>query len=258
MEDERSTLGDSGDLSKYQDLTYDDFRRLASDPSLTETERVGAPDEVRAGKEQRILESIVQAVGLDRDGLTVVDIGCGCGRLAFEMLSYCESHNHSLVLSDSEEVLSVLPSPRHVSKIPGRFPESVRHFEALSSSCDVVIAYSVLHYVFREASLFDFVDACLTLLAPSGILMLGDVPNSSKRKRFLSTERGREFHRAYMKTLCDPVVEFNRIERHSMDDAVILSILSRSRLAGFDAYVKPQPDDLPYANRREDILIKRP
>jgi hypothetical protein len=47
-------------------------------------------------------------------------------------------------------------------------------------------------------------------------------------------------------------------EPAKIDDAVVLEILQRARDKGFDAYVVPQSDDLPMANRREDILIVRP
>jgi hypothetical protein len=35
-------------------------------------------------------------------------------------------------------------------------------------------------------------------------------------------------------------------------------MLGRARAAGFDAYVLAQPEALPMANRREDLLIRRP
>jgi hypothetical protein len=47
-------------------------------------------------------------------------------------------------------------------------------------------------------------------------------------------------------------------EPAKIDDAVVLEILRRARDKGFDAYVVPQSDGLPMANRREDILIVRP
>jgi len=41
-------------------------------------------------------------------------------------------------------------------------------------------------------------------------------------------------------------------------DSVIMSIILRSRNAGFDAYWLPQAEILPMANRREDVLIIKP
>jgi hypothetical protein len=43
-----------------------------------------------------------------------------------------------------------------------------------------------------------------------------------------------------------------------VDDGVVLGIVDRMRRRGFDAYIVPQSELLPLANRREDILIVRP
>ena len=43
-----------------------------------------------------------------------------------------------------------------------------------------------------------------------------------------------------------------------MDDSVVMSVLMRCRNQGFDAYILPQSQSLPMANRREDILVVRP
>jgi hypothetical protein len=89
-------------------------------------------------------------------------------------------------------------------------------------------------------------------------MLIGDIPNVSKRKRFFSSQSGVSFHREFMKTSADPIVEYNRIEEDQIDDAVVFALLQRARLAGFDAYVLPQDPALPMANRREDVLIIRP
>jgi len=53
-------------------------------------------------------------------------------------------------------------------------------------------------------------------------------------------------------------VHFNRLEPGQMDDSVVLALLARARAQGFHAWVLPQASELPMANRREDILIRRP
>ena len=89
-------------------------------------------------------------------------------------------------------------------------------------------------------------------------MLIGDIPNVSKRKRFFASETGVRFHKDYMKTDEAPVVEFNKVEFDQIDDAVVMSLVQRARAQGFDAYVVPQNPALPMANRREDILIVRP
>jgi SAM-dependent methyltransferase len=247
------------DWAEYDDLSYEAFRRRALDPSLSASEKIGFPDALREGSEERILDSITASVGLDRaESLVVADIGCGCGDLAKRLIEFAAVRNHRLMLVDSAEMLSQLPDADHVRKIPGRFPDPTLPLADLVRSVDAVVVYSVLQYVFAEAGVFEFVDAALELLAPGGALLLGDVPNVSKRRRFFASEHGRAFHRAFMAVEDAPDVASSGIERRRIDDAVVLALVARARAAGFDAYVLPQPDDLPFANRREDLVVKRP
>jgi len=67
-----------------------------------------------------------------------------------------------------------------------------------------------------------------------------------------------KFHQAFTGTNEKPEVSFNSVETGKIDDSVLIGIILRARAAGYDAYLLPQPSDLPMANRREDILIKKP
>jgi hypothetical protein len=122
---------------------------------------------------------------------------------------------------------------------------------------DIILVYSVLQYVFLEGNVWDFFDKALTLLAPGGQLLIGDIPNISKRKRFFSSENGKAFHKKLIGFDESPIVEFNRIEEHQIDDSVLISLLLRARFQGFNSYLLPQNLNLPMANRREDLLIIR-
>ena len=89
-------------------------------------------------------------------------------------------------------------------------------------------------------------------------MLMGDIPNIAMRKRFFASAAGEESHRRYTGRDEKPVVGFNRLEPGHMDDSVVLSVLMRARAQGFHAWVLPQAPDLPMANRREDLLIRRP
>ena len=163
------------------------------------------------------------------------------------------------MLVDSEDMLSLLPDEPHVLKIPGAFPgnlEAVR--DVAGGPVAAVLCYSVLHYMYVDTNLFDVVDGIMSLLGPNGAASIGDVPNVSKRKRFFSSKTGVAFHRAFTGADEAPVVNFNVAEPGRIDDAVLLGLVQRCQLAGCDAYLMPQPSDLPMANRRDDLLIRRP
>jgi hypothetical protein len=247
------------DYKKFADLSFDDFRRMAGDESLSQYERIGFPDSYRAGKEEAIFEDITSKLpALAGRGKVVLDVGPGCSGLPLMLVELCRRQGHTLLLVDSAEMLARLPDGPFVRKFPAYYPRCEELFAEYAGRVDVLLCYSVLHYVFAESNLWDFLDASLGLLAAGGQMLLGDVPNVSKRRRFFASAAGVEFHREFTKTETTPEVVFNRVERGQIDDAVVLSLVARARAEGCDAYVVPQREDLPMANRREDILFRKP
>jgi hypothetical protein len=248
------------DFNKFEDNTYEAFRRRAKDPTLSLDEKIGFPDVYRKGKDDLIFDDIASKLTrLLLQQQVVVDIGAGCGGLAMLLIERCAEQGHRLVQVDSPEMLALLPEAPHVERVAGRFPDECNELlDKLRCRAHCVLAYGVLPSVFVESNVFEFVDRALELLAEGGQLLLGDLANISKRKRFFASEAGVRFHQEFMATSERPEVRFNVLESGSFDDAVLLAIVSRCRSAGFDAYVVPQRDGLPFANRREDILVTRP
>jgi hypothetical protein len=247
-------------LTRFKNLDFQDFRKLAADESLNIYEKIGFPTSYRQGKERSIFEDILAKLGnLKLTNKTVVDIGPGCSELPRMLIESCRTLGHKLVLIDSPEMLNLLPDEPFVEKVAARFPQECPAFlEAYAGRVDVVLTYSVFHYVFADANVFDFLDRSMALLARGGELLIGDIPNVSKRKRFFASETGIAFHRNFMGTNDNPEVAFNVMEPGEIDDAVITGLMLRARAAGFDAYALPQGEDLPMANRREDLFVKRP
>lgn len=250
----------SGPYDRFKNLTYEGFKELAGDKTLSCYEKIGFPDEYRQGKETDIFNDIlIKMPRLQKRGKVVVDIGCGCSELPLMIMDLCEQNDHELILIDSAEMLELLPDRPRVKKLAAYFPEECADFlDEYSGKADFIICYSVLHYIFAETNLFSFLDSALSLLREEGAILIGDIPNISKRKRFFASNTGVAFHKAFMQTDEPPEVYFNNIEAGQIDDAVIFALLQRARAAGYDAYVVPQSAGLPMANRREDILICRP
>lgn len=245
--------------SIFSDLNYESFRELASKEGLSMYERIGFPDSYRKGYEELIFNDICTKLsGLNKDGKTVLDIGPGCSDLPSMLVEHCNRRGHELVLIDCPEMLALLPDAPFIKKFAALFPNCPSVLEVLRNKVDVILCYSVLHYILIDTAFFRFLDISLSLLAPGGQMLIGDIPNISKRNRFFDSETGARFHQEFMKTEERPKVEFNKIEHDKIDDAVVFALLQRARSQGFDAYVLPQAVDLPMANRREDILITRP
>lgn len=249
----------SDKFNRFAGLGFEDFRKLARDETLSKYERIGFPDSYRSGKEELIFQDIKSKLSLlDGEGMTVLDIGPGCSDLPGMLMNHCQSRKHRLFMVDAPEMLERLPDNPCAEKVAAFYPDCPPLLDKLAGNVDVIICYSVLHYIFVDTSIFRFLDASLALLAPGGQMLIGDIPNISKRKRFFASETGVRFHQEFMNTTEIPEPAFNRIEHGNIDDAVVFSLLQRARAQGFDAYVLPQGPDLPMANRREDILITRP
>lgn len=241
-------------------LTFESFRELAVRDGLSRHERVGFPNAYREGRERAIFDDMLAKLrALRRTGRRLLDIGPGCADVPRHLIEHCGKHNHTLHLVDSPEMLAHLPDAAHVSKWPGAFPgETFERMRSDNLQFDAIIAYSVIQYVFAEANLWGFLDSCLALLPDGGELLLGDIPNATMRKRFFASADGLRQHRDYTQGDSPPEVVFNRLESGAIDDSVVMALLARARAAGFHAWVVPQADGLPMANRREDILIRRP
>lgn len=247
------------DLTRFAKLGFEDFRKLASDPTLSAYEKIGFPNSYRAGHEPQIFADIAAKLpALAREGSVILDIGPGCSDVPRLLIESAIGLGQELHLVDSKEMLDQLPDAKGVSKTAAFYPDCPDLLNALYGRVDAVIVYSVLHYIVVDTSLFRFLDSTLALLAPGGSLLLGDIPNISARKRFFSSDAGRRFHREFTGQDEDPDVHHMRIEHDQIDDSVVFAILQRARNAGFHSYVVPQPQHLPLANRREDILIVRP
>ena len=253
-------MGKDKTHDRFSDLTFDDFRVLASDRSLSKYERIGFPNEYRQGKEELIFRDILSKLtALDQTKKTVMDIGPGCSDLPLMLAALAQKNNHALFFIDSNEMLAHLPDISNVHKLSGSFPSALDGREdQFTERVDVIIAYSVIQYVYAEGNLFCFLDMCLSLLAAGGEVLLGDIPNITMRKRFFKSETGRTSHHAYTGTTVDPEVNFNQLELGHIDDSIVMAILNRARAQGFHAWVVPQNLLLPMANRREDILIRKP
>lgn len=248
-------------MGEYQEkkIDFDEFKKLAKNADISKNERIGFPDSYRNGYEASIFDDIrTKLTNIEYHQGNILDIGCGCSDLPVMLMKHCSQQDQFLFLIDSEEMLNHLPNYQFVKKIPAQFPECKKFIDEFQEKFDCILIYSVLQYAFIEGSFFNFVDSALALLAPGGQLLIGDIPNISKRKRFFASQGGMEFHKNFMKTDEDPIVKFNQINPGEIDDSIILSILFRARLQGFDAYVLPQKSSLPMSNRREDILITRP
>lgn len=245
------------DLERFKNLSFEEFKKLAKEDDLTSYQRIGFPNSYREGKEEEIFEDILAKLPtLNQLGSKTIDIGCGCSQIPSLLITHSEAKAQNLVMVDSQEMLDLLPSGKF-EKSAHKFPDSDDFITKHKGTADTVIIYSVMHYAFTDKNFYRFLDSAACLLAPGGHLLVGDIPNISKRKRFFSSEAGVKYHQDFMKTLELPKVEHFVLEFDAIDDGVVFSLLQRYRNFGFESYLLPLKRTLPLQNRREDILIVR-
>lgn len=243
----------------YDVSGYEEFQRRARDNALSGNQKAGFPDDLRVGKSQSILSDIISKMpAFGQPGASILDIGIGCSDLSHAIVAHAMELGQKLTLIDGAEVLEALPAPPNITKIEGPFPRCLRDTNSIGPF-DSILAYSVVQYVFAESSIGSFVDEALMLLnRTAGAFLIGDIPNTSMRKRFLVSDAGRAYHDEHYAGQPSPAVQFNTLDSGQIDDAIILGLVARARNAGFQAFVLPQNPSLPMANRREDILIRKP
>ena len=241
--------------------TYEGFKNLASRSNISKFEKIGFPDSYRDGHEFAICEDIVEKLQLIiKKNQELLDIGSGCSDLPAHLLRIAQENNHSLTLLDSEEMhqnLSMAVRSR-TKQVNAQFPDCPEFIDEHQGSFDSILCYSVIQYPFLESSIFKFLDSMLVLLKPGGRLLIGDIPNLSMKKRFLSSSSGKEFHKQYFGQDSQVDINWSSIGFDKMDDSVVIALIMRARTAGFHAYLVPQSENLPLSNRREDILIVKP
>lgn len=205
-----------------------------------------------------IVADIVRKLEINSQS-SVLEIGCGVGLL----LTPLSCQVARAVGVDHEQCIERYKEfgvPNNVELIPGRWP-----LVELAETFDSVVVYSVLHYLKDPKDAFQFIDKALLSLKNNGKLLLADIPNGDMFKRFKSSEIEEKMTQEYRalkvllendETQAQSSIFSSAMESASyLDDAFVLGLLKDLRARGYDAYILPQPKELPFSYSREDILI---
>lgn len=222
---------------------------------MSDTERAGRYGEQIEGEKVTVLD-IVEKLKLSPPD-TFLDIGSGPGNFLIP-ISFLVAHATAMDNAGAMGRAKARFPAENVDYLVGSFPD-VRPDKTYSK----VLIYSVLHCLGSLDQVRTFVFAALDCLEDGGRLLLGDLPNSNLKARFLKSDAGQKFDaewRASRRPPVKAVSEFHaRMAESSMigtfDDAFLLSLLGEIRGKGFHAYLVPQGPDMPFGNTREDIVV---
>lgn len=228
---------------------YGMFQTRAAQSHAKEDElwRVGFERGFRAGFEEQIAAAIfnffdqVQPEEAQQP-MYLLDIGAGSSQLTDAVTLECETRGLRHVLVDSPEMLAhaeLKPSRVHVA---GRFPEVSETLATNIGEFHLILAYSVLQYVARDMSIESFFDGVLSLLAPGGVALIGDIPNRDQRDR---------------QCLADGRPVPDRLQGE-IRDVELLNAVMRIRKLGYNAFLCPQVRLEPLRRHRENLCVIRP
>ena len=211
--------------------------------------------------ERNILPDIVNKLDLHPSDVCL-EIGCGVGNLLIPLSFLVKS-------------ITGVDHPNCISGLKARFTgENMRLISKNFLDCsqdelgcfDKILVYSVLHYLSNRNEVENFVGKALSLLLPGGKMLLGDIPNISRKQRFLKSEKGKEFDNIWKEKNRSPSEAMAEAEKYLaddpnlviLDDAMVLSLMAFIRGQEYHTYILPQSMNLPFGHTREDILVEKP
>lgn len=190
----------------------------------------------------------------------VLDIGCGAGNLLIPLSFFVKEITGIDHSSCIERLKSRIKDLRNVLLISGNFLDI-----NMDNRYDKILCYSVLHYLADEKEVLFFIKKALELLEPGGSALFADIPNMSKKGRFLKSDYGKNIDKEYRSLLKDvqksrETVNFSEKDEAvvQFDDDLVLKILKETRDDGYHSYVLDQSTDLCLGHTREDILVVKP
>lgn len=235
-------------------VSFENYGRRASQ-GLSYAEMAGRYA-FQADSEKNVRRDVIEKLALRPDD-DLIEIGCGAGNLLIPL----SERVRAAAGVDHPELLGRLKAraPRkRVRLVPGNFLD-VR----VPGRYSKVLVYSVVHYLTSQNELRRFLEKAAGLLKPGGRMLVGDIPNADRKSRFLASALGRRVQRDWAKRVRRaaasaplPLPADRKLVR--LDDRSLLGAVRHLRAEGYEAYLIPEPADLPFAYTREDMLVLKP
>lgn len=225
---------------------------------LSDTERAGRYSEQIFGEKIALIDIINKLKPSSAD--TLLDIGSGPGNF-FIPISFYVSRATAIDSSAALERLKMRFSAENANYIAGSFPNV-----GANGTYSRILIYSVLHCLGSLEEVKSFIFTAIDCLEKGGRMLIGDLPNSDLKSRFLKSEAGKKFDfewRASRKPMTETLSSFHKRMADtgmigSFNDDFLLYIVKEIRFKGLHAYITSQKSEMPFGNTREDIVVIKP
>jgi cyclopropane fatty-acyl-phospholipid synthase-like methyltransferase len=233
--------------------SFDNYLHLAQMNNVSDVEVAGRYA-FQAEAERNILLDVANKLSLC-GGDRLLEIGCGPGNLLIP-LSYLVERSAGIDNASSLERLHKRTGGScNIDLYPGNFLE----MNLPSQRFNKILIYGVVQLLDSMDAVICFISRALSLLDKNGVLLLGDLSNQDKKKRWLNSKTGKDATADWMgQTAKNGPHPMSALEADrslvALDDNFVMQAILYGRSMGFESYLLPQPSALPFGNSREDIL----
>jgi len=208
-------------------------------------------------EEKKIIIEIIKILELNKKD-KILDIGCGTGDIAIPLSRKVKS----VTAVDFPKIIRHLKKRADRKKIKNiKFtPSNILNLK-IKKKFDKVLAYSLVHYMKNNDQLKKFLKNLLRLTSSNGIILIGEIPNISMKKRFLKSKTGKKINKKFnlnLNKLKKKYSSFQYKEKFiQIYDKEIKFMINYCNKFGADAYILPIKRGLPFSHTRINILIKK-
>lgn len=230
--------------------------------SINDSTLVSGRCNIQKYAEPLIIQDVISKLEIGRED-RVLEIGCGLGTILLP-LAFIAKKVYGIDHPDIISRLKQQPINANCCLIAGNWLKDEFSIADISK----IIIYSVLHYMNSAEEAFQFIEKALSYLPSGGRVLIGDIPNEDKKRRFNVSEKGILFNQEWEKQKSKFITSDERaineialLYKSEMEseikpsDEMVFSIMRHFRELGHETYLLPQLGCLPFGNTREDILI---
>jgi len=202
--------------------------------------------------EKRIVPDILGKLNINSSD-SLLEIGCGTGNLLIPLSFYVSK----AVGIDNKNAIQKLLSRANLANLEGFVGNFLTYDTSHLGKFNKILMYSVLHYLSNRKEVYCFIDKALTLLDEEGVLVIGDIPNTSLKNNFLKSDVGKEFTEHWQERMKKDIskVYSSPMESYVFNDENIFDMMKHIKKQGYRAYLLPQPSNLPFGYTREDLIV---